>query len=142
MTASVNAGPSRTSSRIAAGYHVRVLRDWSAVDASWKALAGTLGPTPFQNSGVARRVVSTFGRVPGITPLLVDVRDAASGALVLLLPLVSMRRGASTVITFADDELTDFNAPLLGPRHRVIGLRPRRCGARSASSCRQPTSSS
>jgi CelD/BcsL family acetyltransferase involved in cellulose biosynthesis len=41
------------------------------------------------------------------------VRDAASGAALMLLPLCTRRRGNLRLIEFADGALTDYNAPLL-----------------------------
>ncbi|MFV0281442.1 MAG: GNAT family N-acetyltransferase, partial [Rhodoblastus sp.] len=49
----------------------------------------------------------------GAAPLFVRVRDAASGAPLMLLPLVRRREGGLVVVEFADLGVSDYHAPLL-----------------------------
>jgi CelD/BcsL family acetyltransferase involved in cellulose biosynthesis len=51
---------------------------------------------------------------PGVTPLFAELRDEA-GALAFRLPLIRRKAGGLRVIEFADLNMSDFNAPLLGP---------------------------
>lgn len=48
-------------------------------------------------------------------PVLVEVRDAATGDFALGLPLVLDRSGGHAVIRFADRCVSDYNMPLIGP---------------------------
>lgn len=83
---------------------------WAAVASGWSG-AGT----PFQDAAWLGAWYEAMRDRAGLEPLLVTVRDAASGALALQLPLVVGRQGRLRTIAFADLELTEYNAPLLGP---------------------------
>jgi CelD/BcsL family acetyltransferase involved in cellulose biosynthesis len=51
---------------------------------------------------------------PAVTPLFAEIRDGQD-ALAYRLPLILRKAGGLRVIEFADLNMTDFNAPLLGP---------------------------
>ncbi|WP_027173381.1 GNAT family N-acetyltransferase [Methylobacterium sp. 10] len=92
------------------GYAVAIASDWTEHVPGW-----TGAPTPFQDPAwIETWYEALRGRV-GLTPLPVTVRDEATGALALHLPLVIDETGRRRVIAFADLGLTDYNAPLLGP---------------------------
>ena len=61
------------------------------------------------------RGTAAFAGQPDIEPLLATVRDSATGEIALLLPLIRRKPDRIRVVEFADLELTDYNAPLLGP---------------------------
>lgn len=94
----------------AASYAVETASDWPAAAAGWAGAA-----TPFQACAWLDAWYGTFQDRPGLTPLIVTARDAASGALAMRLPLVLHRQGGRRTIAFADLELSDYNAPVLGP---------------------------
>ncbi len=95
--------------RSSVGYIVDVADDWRPV-AEWGQGAGTV----FQNPLWLSTWFGTLNGRQGVSPLLVTVR-APDGTLALRLPLVLRRMGRRRAIEFADLDLTDFNAPLLGP---------------------------
>jgi CelD/BcsL family acetyltransferase involved in cellulose biosynthesis len=68
--------------------------------------------TPFQTAGWLRSWYLSLGRKPGNSPLCMIVKHA--GQTVMLMPLVATRRGGLSVVRFADEGVTDYNAPLLG----------------------------
>lgn len=70
--------------------------------------------SPFQNPIWIESWYATLGREQGIRPYPVEVRDGR-GRFAALLPLVIITRAGRTIVTFPDDNLTDYNAPLLGP---------------------------
>lgn len=87
------------------------------VAADWASLAGRWDVAPafaFQNRVWIESWYEAMERTPGRTPLPVEVLDD-EGRLAALLPLVRIERNGRSEITFADEELTDYNAPLLGP---------------------------
>jgi CelD/BcsL family acetyltransferase involved in cellulose biosynthesis len=48
-------------------------------------------------------------------PLIAVITDASSGERAALLPLILRRQGGIRIVEFADLDLTDYNAPVLGP---------------------------
>ncbi len=98
------------TARPASAFVARVAPDWAA-------LVGRCDPAPafaFQNRIWIESWYETIGRAPSMTPLPIEVLDD-QGRLAALLPLVRIERNGRSEITFADEELTDYNAPLLGP---------------------------
>ena len=91
-------------------YTVETVDDWSAVAGTWSHAA-----TPFQDAAWLGAWYDALRDRPGLSPLLVTVREAGTGALAMRLPLVVQSTGRGRIITFADLELTDYNAPVLGP---------------------------
>lgn len=91
-------------------YTVETTSDWAAMEAQWDG-----GLTPFQHPAWLSSWYGAHDERPGLVPLFVTARDAESGEVALRLPLVLYRRGRLRVIEFADLEITDFNAPALGP---------------------------
>ena len=97
-----------------AGYTVCIEHDWRKAAARWQEAAQGSAPTVFQSPHWLDCWYSSVGQADGVEPLLVEVRDEATGALAMLLPLIRYRRGKLSVVSFADLDLTDFNAPVLG----------------------------
>lgn len=84
--------------------------EWAEVAHSWSGEA-----TPFQDATWFESWYEAMRGRAGLTPLIVTIRGEESCAVAMRLPLVLRRRGRLRVVEFADLELTDYNAPLLGP---------------------------
>lgn len=105
-----------TCTRVAAAasgaqYDVTVERD---VAAFAPRLAAAQAATVFQSGTFLRAWYATIGEATG-EPLLVGVTDRRTGALAALLPLLRHARGGTRIVTFPDHDVSDSNAPLLGP---------------------------
>ncbi|MCC8940184.1 hypothetical protein H8A99_27900, partial [Bradyrhizobium sp. Arg68] len=96
----------------AVGFRVELVSDWAQAVARW----GTFDPpTAFQHPQWYASWYRAFAATDGVDPLIAVVTDASSGERAALLPLIRHRQGGLRVVEFADLNLTDFNAPLLGP---------------------------
>lgn len=100
----------RTVAESAMSFEARIAPDWASLCDN--AEAGV--DMPFQHRIWIESWYDTIGRSGGHRPLHVEVRER-SGRLAALLPLVRLEARGRTIITFPDDELTDYNAPLIGP---------------------------
>ncbi len=98
-----------------AGYDVRFDRDWDRARPDFEAAFRTGRATPFQDGLVLSSWYGAMSARPDVEPLLVSVRDVRTGEAALHLPLIRRRRGLVRVIGFADLDLVDYNAPILGP---------------------------
>lgn len=96
-------------------YEITVTEDWSAIADEWEAAARSGASTPFQRRHWLDAWYATLGHEPGVTPLLVTIYDRARQDWALRLPFIRRRTGDLTSLEFADLDLTDYNAPLLGP---------------------------
>jgi CelD/BcsL family acetyltransferase involved in cellulose biosynthesis len=110
LATSVGEVSARAKAR-AAGYRVEILGDWKQAAVRWDAFAP---PTAFQNPQWYEAWYAAFANVDGVSPVIAIVTDAATGEPAALLPLIRRRQGRVRIIEFADLELTDYNAPLLG----------------------------
>jgi CelD/BcsL family acetyltransferase involved in cellulose biosynthesis len=109
LTTSAGKFSTRAASR-AAGYRVELLAHWQQAVARWNALDPS---TPFQH---AQWYTAWYGAFTGaVEPLIAIITDAATGEQAALLPLVRRRQNGIRIVEFADLDLTDYNAPLLGP---------------------------
>ncbi|MGL5733285.1 MAG: GNAT family N-acetyltransferase, partial [Beijerinckiaceae bacterium] len=109
-----HAGPSLLGMGAAsdAGFAVTCLTGAAVVE-SLATLGDTMqAATPFQSLFWLQHWYAAFSR-QGAEPLLVVVRQGEHNDPVLLLPLVRTRAGRQTVISFADNGVTDYNAPLM-----------------------------
>jgi CelD/BcsL family acetyltransferase involved in cellulose biosynthesis len=97
--------------RRAAGFRVELRADWKQALARWRDISPS---TPFQHPQWADAWYAAFAQSDGITPLIAIVTDASTGEPALLLPLIRRRQNHVTTIEFADLDLTDYNAPILG----------------------------
>jgi CelD/BcsL family acetyltransferase involved in cellulose biosynthesis len=93
----------------AAHYRVELFDDWREASARWTETRPT---TPFQDF---RWLGAWYGAFTEVQPLLAVITDAGTLEQVALLPLVRRFRRGLRIIEFADLDLTDYNAPLLGP---------------------------
>ena len=93
----------------AAGYRVEIIQDCERALARWKAFDAS---TPFQHPQWYQAWYSAFAG--HAEPLIAIVSDAATGEPAVLLPLIRRRQNGIRIVEFADLDLTDYNAPLLG----------------------------
>jgi CelD/BcsL family acetyltransferase involved in cellulose biosynthesis len=110
LTTNVGKLEARAATR-AAGFRVELVADWKQAVARWNDLNP---PTPFQHPQWYAAWYRAFA-VAGVEPLIAVVTDASTGEQAALLPLIRRRHNNITVIEFADLDLTDYNAPILGP---------------------------
>ncbi|WOH49851.1 GNAT family N-acetyltransferase [Bradyrhizobium sp. sBnM-33] len=99
------------SSRRAAGFRVELVRDWQQAVARWHDISPS---TPFQHPQWYDAWYGAFAAAEGVAPLIAIVTDASSGEPVVLLPLIRRQQGKIVIVEFADLDLTDYNAPILG----------------------------
>jgi CelD/BcsL family acetyltransferase involved in cellulose biosynthesis len=95
-----------------AGYRVELTADWKQAAACWNAFGRS---TPFQHPQWYEAWYDAFTNTGSVEPLIAIVTDAATGEQAALLPLIRRRHNGIRSVEFADLELTDYNAPLLGP---------------------------
>jgi CelD/BcsL family acetyltransferase involved in cellulose biosynthesis len=93
----------------AARYRVELFDDWKEAAARWNE---TRSPAPFQDS---RWIGAWYGAFADVEAVIAVVTDARTLEQVALVPLVRRVRRRLHIIEFADLDLTDYNAPLLGP---------------------------
>jgi CelD/BcsL family acetyltransferase involved in cellulose biosynthesis len=107
-----NAGrlDARSTSRVA-GFRVELLRDWRQAVARWQDISPS---TPFQHPQWCDAWYRAFADAEGIEPLIAVITDASSGEPAALLPLIRRRQNNIATVEFADLDLTDYNAPILG----------------------------
>jgi CelD/BcsL family acetyltransferase involved in cellulose biosynthesis len=95
-----------------AGFHVEFTRDWQRAKARWGDGADA---TPFQNWQWLQAWYGAFANLEHVEPLIAIVSDAATGEQAMLLPLIRRTHKRIRIVEPADLDLTDYNAPLLGP---------------------------
>jgi CelD/BcsL family acetyltransferase involved in cellulose biosynthesis len=95
-----------------AGFRVEFTRDWQRAKARWGDPADT---TPFQNWQWLEAWYGAFANIEHVEPLIAIVSDAATGEQAILLPLIRRTHKGIRIVEPADLDLTDYNAPLLGP---------------------------
>ena len=111
LTTNVGKLDARAKAR-ASGFRVELMRDWKAAAARWNDISP---PTPFQHPQWYAAWYDAFATADGIEPLIAIVTDASTGEPAALLPLIRRRQNKTAIVEFADLDLTDYNAPLLGP---------------------------
>ena len=107
-----NAGQAARPASRAAGFRVDLLQDWQQAIARWHDINPS---TPFQHPQWYDAWYSAFAGADGIKPLIAVVSDASTGEQAALLPLIRRKQRDIAVAEFADLDLTDYNAPILGP---------------------------
>ena len=95
----------------ATGFHVDLLRNWQQAIARWHAISLS---TPFQHPRWYDAWYTAFAGADGVEPLMAVVTDASTGELAVLLPLIRRVQDNIRIVEFADLDLTDYNAPILG----------------------------
>jgi len=99
------------STRRAAGFRVELVRDWQQAVARWHDISPS---TPFQHPQWYDAWYAAFAGAEGVAPLIAVVTDASTGEPAMLLPLIRRRQDKIATVEFADLNLTDYNAPILG----------------------------
>jgi CelD/BcsL family acetyltransferase involved in cellulose biosynthesis len=110
LTTSAGQLVARSTSR-AAELRVELLRDWKQAAARWDDISPS---TPFQHPQWYDAWYAAFAGAEGVAPLIAVVTDASTGEPAMLLPLIRRRQDKITTVEFADLNLTDYNAPILG----------------------------
>ena len=95
----------------AAGFCVEFVRDWNQAAARRNHVNSS---TPFQDPRWLGAWYQAFANFDSVEPLIAVISDSATSEQVALLPLISRTRNGIRIIEFADLNLTDYNAPLLG----------------------------
>lgn len=101
--------PGASAMTRAARYRIDLFDDWKEAAACWNETRAT---TPFQDF---RWLGAWYGAFTGVEPVIAAITDARTQEPVALLPLVRRMHRGLRIIEFADLDLTDYNAPLLGP---------------------------
>ena len=110
LTTSAGQVAARSTSR-AAGFRVELVRDWQQAVARWHDISPS---TPFQHPQWYDAWYAAFADAEGVGPLIAVVTDASTGEPAALLPLILRRQDDIAIVEFADLDLTDYNAPILG----------------------------
>src|SRR5450432_3133698 len=110
LTAEAGRLDAREVSR-AAGFRVAFVHDWEQASAQWNDAGAS---TPFQDPRWLGAWYRAFAGVDHVEPLIAVISDAATGEQVALLPLIRRLQKGIRIVEFADLELTDYNAPVLG----------------------------
>jgi CelD/BcsL family acetyltransferase involved in cellulose biosynthesis len=95
----------------AAGFRVELLHDWKQAVARWRDISPS---TPFQHPQWYDAWYAAFAGAEGVAPLIAVVTAASTGEPAMLLPLIRRLQGKLATVEFADLNLTDYNAPILG----------------------------
>ncbi len=95
-----------------AGFRVELFQDWKHAAARF---ADSAPGTPFQDSRWLDAWYLAFAGGDDVEPLIAVITEAATGQRAALLPLVRRLQKGIRIVEFADLDLTDYNAPLLGP---------------------------
>ena len=91
---------------------VELLHDWKQATARWSDANPS---TPFQDVQWLDAWYRAFAGLDRVDPLIAVITDHAKGECAAWLPLVRRLQNGIRIIEFADLDLTDYNAPLLGP---------------------------
>jgi CelD/BcsL family acetyltransferase involved in cellulose biosynthesis len=111
LTASAGRTQTREIQR-AAGFRVEFVRDWKQAIA---ACADVRALTPFQDRRWLDAWYRAFAGFSELQPLIAIVTDTVTSEPVALFPLTRRVQHGIRIIEFADQHLTDYNAPLLHP---------------------------
>src|SRR5687767_7410590 len=110
LTTSAGQVAARPASR-ATGFRVELVHDWKQAVARWHDISPS---TPFQQPQWYDAWYAAFAGAEGVAPLIAVVTDASTGEPAMLLPLIRRLQGKLATVEFADLNLTDYNAPILG----------------------------
>jgi CelD/BcsL family acetyltransferase involved in cellulose biosynthesis len=104
--------PAMRATTRAAGYRVELASDWKQAVARWNDISPS---TPFQHPQWYAAWYDAFAIADGVEPLIAIITDGSTGEQAALLPLIRRRQKNISIVEFADLDLTDYNAPILGP---------------------------
>jgi CelD/BcsL family acetyltransferase involved in cellulose biosynthesis len=95
------------------GFRVEFVRDWKQALSRW-GHAGSA--TAFQHP---HWLAAWYGAFDTIAPLFAIISDTVTDRRVALVPLILRVRSGIRIVEFADFDLTDYNAPIMGPLDAV-----------------------
>ena len=110
LTAATGKLGAREISR-ATGFHIEFAHDWKQAVMRWN---DDRSSTPFQHPKWLEAWYGAFAGTDHVEPLIAIISDAATGEPVALLPLIRRLQKGIRIVEFADLDLTDYNAPVLG----------------------------
>jgi CelD/BcsL family acetyltransferase involved in cellulose biosynthesis len=90
------------------GFRVEFVRDWKQASSRWD---GAGHATAFQHS---HWLAAWYGAFDAVSPLIAIITDSATDRHVALVPLIHRVQQGTRIVEFADLDLTDYNAPILG----------------------------
>ena len=96
----------------ASAFTIEVHREIASLERSWRDLEETGTGTAFQRYDFVAPLYAAFLAHRRAEPVIVVVRDGASGAVLMILPLCRYRHGVISVIGFADIRVADYCAPI------------------------------
>ena len=96
-----------------ADFAIEVHREIAPLERIWRDLEERGAATAFQRYDFVSPLYSAFLAHRRAEPVIVLVRDGASGAVSMILPLCRYREGVMMVIGFADIRVADYCAPIL-----------------------------
>jgi len=97
---------------LASEFRVEFTHDWKWAKARW---AGDGSAIPFQNRQWLDAWYGAFADTAGVEPLIALISYAETNEPAVLLPLIRRTQNGIRIVEPADLDLTDYNAPLLGP---------------------------
>jgi CelD/BcsL family acetyltransferase involved in cellulose biosynthesis len=95
-------------SSCAPGCRVEFVRNWKQAASRWN---GAGRGTPFQHN---HWLAAWYGAFDTVSPLIAIISDTATDRQAMLVPLIHRVQRGIRVVEFADLDLTDYNAPILG----------------------------
>jgi CelD/BcsL family acetyltransferase involved in cellulose biosynthesis len=108
MTVLEVARPNRQVVSGVSGFRVEFMRDWQQAASRWD---GAGHATAFQHH---HWLAAWYGAFDAVSPLIAIISDAATDRQVALVPLIHRVQRGTRIVEFADLDLTDYNAPILG----------------------------
>src|SRR4051794_19883076 len=93
-------------------FDVRIENAFNFLSPEYAALFHSSAATAFQHPIWLDGLYGKLVPKTGAKPLIVVVRDRASGTLAMVLPLLRVRRGPIRTIEFADLRVSDYLAPV------------------------------
>jgi CelD/BcsL family acetyltransferase involved in cellulose biosynthesis len=94
------------------GFRVEFIRDWNRAAMLRNDVVSS---TLFQDHRWLDAWYKAFAGLDDVEPLIAVITDMTTGDPAALLPLILRRHKGIRIAEFADLDLTDYNAPMLGP---------------------------
>jgi CelD/BcsL family acetyltransferase involved in cellulose biosynthesis len=100
--------PRRQAVSGVSGFRIEFVRDWKEAASRWD---GAGHATAFQHH---HWLAAWYGAFDTASPLIAIISDTATDRPVALVPLIHRVQRGVRIVEFADLDLTDYNAPILG----------------------------
>ncbi len=111
----LRATPETRVDTVTAAFKAERIEGAEAVVAAIAAARPVTSGLAFQRGEWLDALLQTLAKAENATPLVVRVTDAATGDLVLILPLIATRERGLSVVAIPSLGVSDYGAPLLGP---------------------------